>query len=30
LFVNFGGIDSQNVKDSLELFAAEVMPQFKE
>jgi alkanesulfonate monooxygenase SsuD/methylene tetrahydromethanopterin reductase-like flavin-dependent oxidoreductase (luciferase family) len=30
LFVNFGGIDSQHVKDSLELFATEVMPQFKE
>ncbi len=28
LFVNFGGIDSQQVKDSLELFAFEVMPQF--
>jgi alkanesulfonate monooxygenase SsuD/methylene tetrahydromethanopterin reductase-like flavin-dependent oxidoreductase (luciferase family) len=30
LFVNFGGIDSQKVKDSLELFATEVMPQFKD
>ena len=30
LFVNFGGIDSQHVKDSLELFAAEVMPRFKD
>jgi alkanesulfonate monooxygenase SsuD/methylene tetrahydromethanopterin reductase-like flavin-dependent oxidoreductase (luciferase family) len=30
LFVNFGGIDSQKVKDSLELFATEVMPRFKE
>jgi alkanesulfonate monooxygenase SsuD/methylene tetrahydromethanopterin reductase-like flavin-dependent oxidoreductase (luciferase family) len=29
LFVNFGGIDSQKVKDSLALFATEVMPQFK-
>ena len=28
LFVNFGGIDSSKVKDSLELFAAKVMPQF--
>jgi alkanesulfonate monooxygenase SsuD/methylene tetrahydromethanopterin reductase-like flavin-dependent oxidoreductase (luciferase family) len=28
LFVNFGGISSQKVKDSLELFATEVMPQF--
>ena len=27
-FVNFGGIESQRVLDSLELFAAEVMPQF--
>jgi hypothetical protein len=30
LFVNFGGIDNQHVKDSLELFAAEVMPRFKD
>jgi alkanesulfonate monooxygenase SsuD/methylene tetrahydromethanopterin reductase-like flavin-dependent oxidoreductase (luciferase family) len=30
LFVNFGGIDSQKVRDSLALFATEVMPQFKE
>jgi alkanesulfonate monooxygenase SsuD/methylene tetrahydromethanopterin reductase-like flavin-dependent oxidoreductase (luciferase family) len=30
LFVNFGGIDSQKVKDSLELFATDVMPQFKD
>ncbi len=30
LFVNFGGIDSQKVKDSLELFATQVMPQFKD
>ncbi|MSQ07420.1 MAG: LLM class flavin-dependent oxidoreductase [Dehalococcoidia bacterium] len=29
-FVNFGGIENQKVMDSLELFAAEVMPQFKE
>ena len=28
LFVNYGGIESQKVKDSLELFAKEVMPQF--
>jgi alkanesulfonate monooxygenase SsuD/methylene tetrahydromethanopterin reductase-like flavin-dependent oxidoreductase (luciferase family) len=28
LFVNFGGIDSQKVKDSLALFATEVMPLF--
>lgn len=27
-FVNFGGIDHQRALDSLELFAAEVMPQF--
>ena len=27
-FVNFGGIEHQKVLDSLELFAAEVMPQF--
>ncbi len=27
-FVNFGGIEHQKVVDSLELFAAEVMPQF--
>ena len=27
-FVNFGGIENQKVLDSLELFAAEVMPQF--
>ena len=27
-FVNFGGIEHQQVLDSLELFAAEVMPQF--
>ena len=27
-FVNFGGIDHRKVLDSLELFAAEVMPQF--
>lgn len=27
-FVNFGGIEHQRVLDSLELFAAEVMPQF--
>ncbi len=27
-FVNFGGIESQKVLDSLELFASEVMPQF--
>ena len=27
-FVNFGGIESQKVLDSLELFATEVMPQF--
>jgi alkanesulfonate monooxygenase SsuD/methylene tetrahydromethanopterin reductase-like flavin-dependent oxidoreductase (luciferase family) len=30
LFVNFGGIDSQKVHDSLALFATEVMPQFKD
>lgn len=30
LFVNFGGIDSQKVKDSLALFATEVMPQFQD
>jgi len=30
LFVNFGGIDSRKVKDSLERFAAKVMPQFKD
>ena len=29
-FVNFGGIESQKVMDSLELFATEVMPQFAE
>ncbi|MFQ6029393.1 MAG: LLM class flavin-dependent oxidoreductase [Dehalococcoidia bacterium] len=28
LFVNYGGIENQKVKDSLELFATEVMPQF--
>ena len=28
LFVNFGGIENRKVLDSLELFAAEVMPQF--
>ncbi len=28
-FVNYGGIDSQKVVDSLELFATEVMPHFK-
>ena len=28
LFVNYGGIEHQKVKDSLELFATEVMPQF--
>ena len=27
-FVNFGGIEHRKVLDSLELFAAEVMPQF--
>ena len=27
-FVNFGGIENQKVLDSLELFAAEVMPHF--
>ena len=27
-FVNYGGIESQKVMDSLELFATEVMPQF--
>ena len=27
-FVNFGGIEHQKVLASLELFAAEVMPQF--
>jgi alkanesulfonate monooxygenase SsuD/methylene tetrahydromethanopterin reductase-like flavin-dependent oxidoreductase (luciferase family) len=30
LFVNFGGIESQKVKDSLALFATEVMPQFQD
>lgn len=30
LFVNYGGIESQKVKDSLELFATEVMPQFQD
>jgi alkanesulfonate monooxygenase SsuD/methylene tetrahydromethanopterin reductase-like flavin-dependent oxidoreductase (luciferase family) len=30
LFVNYGGIENQKVLDSLELFAAEVMPQFKD
>jgi alkanesulfonate monooxygenase SsuD/methylene tetrahydromethanopterin reductase-like flavin-dependent oxidoreductase (luciferase family) len=30
LFVNYGGIESQKVKDSLELFAREVMPQFQD
>jgi alkanesulfonate monooxygenase SsuD/methylene tetrahydromethanopterin reductase-like flavin-dependent oxidoreductase (luciferase family) len=29
LFVNYGGIDSQKVKNSLELFATQVMPQFR-
>ena len=29
LFVNYGGIDSQKVVDSLTLFAKEVMPNFK-
>ena len=29
-FVNFGGIESRKVMDSLELFACEVMPQFAE
>jgi hypothetical protein len=28
LFVNYGGIESRKVMDSLELFAKEVMPQF--
>jgi alkanesulfonate monooxygenase SsuD/methylene tetrahydromethanopterin reductase-like flavin-dependent oxidoreductase (luciferase family) len=30
LFVNYGGIENQKVLDSLELFAAEVMPQFRD
>jgi alkanesulfonate monooxygenase SsuD/methylene tetrahydromethanopterin reductase-like flavin-dependent oxidoreductase (luciferase family) len=30
LFVNYGGIENQKVKDSLELFATEVMPYFKD
>ena len=30
LFVNYGGIENQKVKDSLELFATEVMPHFKD
>ena len=30
LFVNYGGIENQKVKDSLELFATEVMPQFQD
>ena len=29
LFVNYGGLDSQKVVDSLTLFAKEVMPNFK-
>jgi alkanesulfonate monooxygenase SsuD/methylene tetrahydromethanopterin reductase-like flavin-dependent oxidoreductase (luciferase family) len=29
LFVNYGGIENKKVMDSLELFAAEVMPQLK-
>ena len=28
LFVNYGGIEHQNVLDSLELFSKEVMPNF--
>ena len=28
-FTNYGGIESQKVKDSLELFATEVMPTFR-
>jgi alkanesulfonate monooxygenase SsuD/methylene tetrahydromethanopterin reductase-like flavin-dependent oxidoreductase (luciferase family) len=28
LFVNYGGIDSKKVMNSLELFASKVMPQF--
>jgi probable F420-dependent oxidoreductase len=30
LFVNYGGIESRKVMDSLELFAREVMPQFRD
>ena len=30
LFVNYGGIESQKVKDSLKLFAAEVIPHFRD
>jgi probable F420-dependent oxidoreductase len=30
LFVNYGGIEDKKVLDSLELFAGEVMPQFKD
>jgi hypothetical protein len=30
LFVNYGVIENKKVLDSLELFAAEVMPQFKD
>jgi probable F420-dependent oxidoreductase len=30
LFVNYGGIENKKVLNSLELFAAEVMPQFKD
>ena len=30
LFVNYGGIESQKVIDSLTLFAREVMPHFKD
>jgi alkanesulfonate monooxygenase SsuD/methylene tetrahydromethanopterin reductase-like flavin-dependent oxidoreductase (luciferase family) len=30
LFVNYGGIESRKVMDSLELFAKEVMPHFPE
>ena len=29
-FTNYGGIESQKVKDSLELFATEVMPHFQD
>ena len=30
LFVNYGGIESRKVVDSLTLFAEEVMPHFKD
>ena len=29
-FINYGGIENQKVLDSLELFAANVMPLFKD